>query len=71
MVEAVAANHIPLLTVSGGWEPGIDASSERAALLGGGRHVIVESPHHLPQNHDPAGFNAVFTDFMTNAENRA
>lgn len=70
LVEAVAANQIPLLTVSGGWEPGIDASSARAAAIGGGRHVIVESPHHLPQNHDPDAFNAVFTEFMTSAETR-
>ena len=70
LVEAVAANHISLLTVSGGWEPGIDSSSERAALLGGGRHVVVESPHHLPQNHDPEAFNALFTDFMKAAEAR-
>jgi pimeloyl-ACP methyl ester carboxylesterase len=71
LVGAVAANNIPLLTVSGGWNPGIDASSERAAERDGGRHVLIESPHHFPQNHDPEGFNAVFTEFMTEAEARA
>jgi len=68
LIEAVAANQIPLLTVSGGWEPGIDASSERAAQVGGGHYVRIESPHHLPQNHDPVAFNAVFTEHMKKAE---
>jgi len=67
LVESVSANRIPLLTVSGGWNPGIDASSERAAELGGGRYVLIESPHHFPQNHNPEAFNAVFTEFMTAA----
>lgn len=70
LVETVAANNIPLLTVSGGWNPGIDASSEKAAEVGHGRYVRIESPHHFPQNHDAAAFNALFVDFMQAADAR-
>ncbi|WP_206243665.1 alpha/beta fold hydrolase [Novosphingobium terrae] len=68
LVEAVKANGIPLLTVSGGWNPGIDASSEKAAEITGGRYVRIDSPHHFPQEHAPDAFNEVFTAFLHEAE---
>lgn len=67
LVEGARRNTIPLLTVSGGWNPGIDASSEKAADVGGGRYVRIESPHHFPQNHDAGAFNALLVEFMHQA----
>ncbi len=68
MVDAVAANAIPLLTVTGGWNPGIDASSEAASARADGRHVVVRSPHHFPQTFDAPAFNGLLVEFMTAAE---
>jgi pimeloyl-ACP methyl ester carboxylesterase len=68
LVASVAAHDIPLLVVTGGWNPGIEASSDRAATLAHGRREVIQSPHHFPQNHDPAAFNALFVEFLTAAE---
>lgn len=48
-VEAVRRAGIPLLIVTGGWSPAFDTAAETAARLGGGRHVVIPSPHHFPQ----------------------
>jgi pimeloyl-ACP methyl ester carboxylesterase len=45
----VRATGIPLFVVTGGWSEAFNVSSARVAVLGGGRHVIVRSPHHFPQ----------------------
>lgn len=58
---------IPLLTVSGGWNPSIKATAEKAAELGGGRHALIESEHHFPQLVS-SQFNAEFDAFMRSAE---
>ena len=49
-LAVVKANGIPLTVITGGWNAAFDAVGARAAELGGGRHVIVRSPHHFPQN---------------------
>ena len=49
-LAAVNAADIPLTVVTGGWNGAFDAVGKRAAELGGGRHVIIRSPHHFPQN---------------------
>lgn len=41
---------IPLTVVTGGWNGAFDAVAGRVAELGGGRHVVIQSPHHFPQN---------------------
>lgn len=41
---------IPLTVVTGGWNAAFDAVGGRVAELGGGRHVIIASPHHFPQS---------------------
>ena len=61
---------IPLLVVTGGCSKAFDISSARAAELGGGRHVIVRSPHHFPQIVS-GEFTALLNSFMTDAESRA
>ena len=40
---------IPLLVVTGGWNPAFNATGDVVAAAGGGRHVIIASPHHFPQ----------------------
>lgn len=40
---------VPLLVVTGGWNPAFTAVGDRVSTMGGGRHVIVPSPHHFPQ----------------------
>ena len=68
-LAAVKAAGIPLLTISGGWSPSIQATAMKAAELGGGRHVEIKSEHHFPQLVSDE-FNQVFADFMSAAERR-
>ena len=46
----VRQSGIPLTIVTGGWNGAFDAVAARVADLGGGRHVVISSPHHFPQN---------------------
>lgn len=61
---------IPLLVVTGGWSEAFDATGERAAALGGGWHVVVNSPHHFPQIVSEE-FNKVLVGFMKDSDARA
>jgi pimeloyl-ACP methyl ester carboxylesterase len=61
--EIVAAAKIPVLVISGGWSPTFDAVSELAAQLTNGRHIIVPSPNHFPQQSNPNAFNAALLAF--------
>jgi len=47
-LQVVKSAGVPLLTVSGGWNPGIDAVAKSTARLGGGEYVQVRSDHHFP-----------------------
>ena len=62
--EAVAKAGIPVLVISGGWSPTIEAVAEVAARATGGRHATVESPNHFPQLENAGEFNAVVDAFM-------
>jgi pimeloyl-ACP methyl ester carboxylesterase len=46
----VKQSKIPLLVVSGGWNPAFEALSDTAAHIGGGRRLVIRSPHHFPQS---------------------
>ncbi len=59
---------IPVLIISGGWSPSIDAAGAIAAELTGGRFVIVRSPNHFPQISNVVEFNNVVDAFMREAE---
>jgi pimeloyl-ACP methyl ester carboxylesterase len=61
--EIVAAAKIPVLVISGGWSPTLDAISELAAQLTNGKHIIVPSPNHFPQQINPEAFNSVLLSF--------
>lgn len=49
-LEGVKAARIPLLVMTGGWNPAFEVSSDEVARLGGGRRMIIPSQHHFPQN---------------------
>ena len=66
--ETVAKARIPVLVVSGGWNPSFEAVSGVVARATGGRHVVVPSPNHFPQLENPDQFNAVVDAFMREAE---
>jgi pimeloyl-ACP methyl ester carboxylesterase len=70
MLGVVSREAIPLLLVTGGWCPGIDASSERAAELAQGRLVVVKTPHHFPQL-NVHEFNRTLAGFMTTSQDGA
>lgn len=61
---------IPLLVVTGGWSPGFDAVGEAAAKRGGGRHIVIASPHHFPQLVSDQ-FNTELTALMRGTAGRA
>jgi pimeloyl-ACP methyl ester carboxylesterase len=64
----VAAAHIPVLVITGGWNPGRDAMGEVVARLTGGKHVVVRSPNHIVMASNPGDFNEVVESFMRDAE---
>lgn len=66
-LAVVRERAIPLLVVTGGWSPGFDAVGEAVAARGGGRHVIIPSPHHFPQLVSEA-FNSELITLMREAD---
>jgi pimeloyl-ACP methyl ester carboxylesterase len=49
-LNVVKTSQIPLLVVSGGWNPAFEALSDTVAQMGGGRRLVIRSPHHFPQS---------------------
>ena len=49
-LETVKKAEVPLLVVSGGWNPAFEALSDTVAQIGGGRRLVIRSPHHFPQS---------------------
>ncbi len=45
----VKRERIPLLVVDGGWSPSFAGVTETVAAHGGGRRIVIRSPHHFPQ----------------------
>jgi hypothetical protein len=66
-LDVIARAGIPLLIVTGGWEPGFEATGDIVAAAANGRHVTVASPHHFPQ-WNGAAFNPVLVSFMRAAD---
>ena len=67
--QQLAALHergTPLLVVTGGWSPAVGVVGDTVAALGGGRHVVIRSPHHFPQLVSDE-FNALFVEFAEQA----
>ena len=53
----------PLLMVTGGWNPAIEAVGDTVARLGNGQRLVIPSPHHFPQSISEA-FNDALDAFM-------
>lgn len=66
-VAAIKAAGIPVLTVTGGWNAAFDAAAARTAELAGGRHVVIRSPHHFPQQVSDE-FNQLLERFMRDSD---
>jgi pimeloyl-ACP methyl ester carboxylesterase len=66
--EAVVAAGIPVLLVSGGYDPGQEATAAALARLLHGQHIVVRSPNHFIQQSNPDGFNQTVEAFMRKAE---
>ena len=66
--EIVAQAKIPVLVVSGGWNPSIDVVAGVVARATGGRHATVPSPNHFPQFENPDEFNRVVDAFMRESD---
>jgi pimeloyl-ACP methyl ester carboxylesterase len=62
----VARGKIPVLIVTGGWNPAFEATATAAAELMNGRHQVIASPHHFPHLVSDE-FNDVLNEFMMNA----
>lgn len=65
--EAIARAHLPVLIVTGGWNPAFEATSDVVASLTSGRRCVVQSPHHFP-NLVSDEFNDTLHDFMSEAD---
>ena len=70
-IETVAQAHIPVLIVTGGYNPAFEAAGDVLARLTGGRHVVVRSPNHFVQMMNPADFNNEVGRFMREADSRS
>ncbi|WP_375382958.1 alpha/beta fold hydrolase [uncultured Sphingomonas sp.] len=67
-IATIAEAHVPVLIVTGGWNPGFDAAADVLARLMHGRHVIVRSPNHFVQLSNSADFNREVAAFMRDAD---
>ncbi len=67
-VDAIVKAGIPVLVVTGGYNPVMDAAGEVEARILHGRHVIVKSPNHFVQQASAEEFNRVADDFMKQAD---
>ena len=65
--ETVAKAKIPVLIVTGGWNPAFDISAGIFAKMVNGNHVIVKSDHHFPQRANADEFNNLLNNFMKEA----
>ena len=61
---------VPLLIVTGGWNPAFEAIAAKISAMGGGRHVVVRCDHHIPQLVSDE-FNQVLADFMEESDSSA
>ena len=62
-LQAISREGIPLLVVSGGWNPAFEATADTVASLGSGRRWVINSPHHFPHLVSDE-FNQLLASFM-------
>jgi pimeloyl-ACP methyl ester carboxylesterase len=68
-LAAIKNAGIPLVVVSGDWNPSISATAQKVAELGGGRYVVIKAEHHFPQLISNE-FNEMLEAHMLAAEKR-
>ena len=61
---------IPLLVVTGGWNPAFEATADIVAETGGGRRAVIKSEHHFPQGVSDE-FNQILASFMEKSDANA
>ena len=64
----VAQAGIPVLCVTGGWNPAFEATGDIAAKLTSGRRVVIKSTNHFPQLEHAEEFNSLLNEFMGEAD---
>ena len=60
---------IPLLVVTGGWSPALEAAADAAVALGGGQRRVIASEHHFPHGISDE-FNQRLETFMRESDAR-
>ena len=66
--ETVAKAGVPVLIITGGWNPLYEAGADILAKMTHGRHLVVDSPNHFVQRSNPEAFNKAIVDFMREAD---
>jgi pimeloyl-ACP methyl ester carboxylesterase len=66
-LELIKQAGIPLLVITGGWNPAFEASSDAVAAAAGGRRAVIQAGHHFPQIVSDE-LNQVFAAFMQERE---
>jgi pimeloyl-ACP methyl ester carboxylesterase len=66
-LEVIKKAGIPLLVITGGWNPAFEASSDAVAAAAGGRRAVIRAGHHFPQIVSDE-LNQVFAAFMRERE---
>ncbi|HEX7235321.1 MAG TPA: alpha/beta hydrolase [Gammaproteobacteria bacterium] len=66
-LAALRERGTPLLVVTGSWSPAHGVAGDTIAALGGGRHVVIRSPHHFPHLVSDE-FNAQFLALAAQAD---
>jgi len=62
--EDVERAGTPLLVVTGGWSPSLEATADVVAAVGGGRRLVIRSEHHFPHLISDE-FNEALAAFMS------
>jgi pimeloyl-ACP methyl ester carboxylesterase len=66
-LAVIKQSGVPLLVITGGWNPAFEASSDAVAAAARGRRVVIQAGHHFPQIVSDE-VNQVFAAFMQERE---
>jgi pimeloyl-ACP methyl ester carboxylesterase len=66
-LEVIKQAGIPLLVITGGWNPAVEAGSDAVAAAASGRRAVIQAGHHFPQIVSDE-LNQVFAAFMQESE---
>ncbi len=66
-LDAIKKAGIPLLVITGGWNPAFEATCDAVAAAAGGRRAVIHAGHHFPQIVSDE-LNQIFAAFMQERE---